>query len=167
MVFVGCFVDGASDRLVGLLVEGRWVGIVCGILFGKGGTEHLGGLGAKVEGSAGVGAEAAFHAGFVNGQLKFKASAGATWGLGFGTGIEVGLNLVQGVLFGLVTAGNAGAEAVGLTQKIMPHAMALMSDTAFIMRAIEFVNSNPIVYDALVKVAEMTGLKPQTVPNID
>lgn len=150
-----------------LIPDSQLVGIICGILFGKGGTTILGGVGAKIEGSAGVGAEGAFHARFVNGEIQFKASAGATWGLGFGTGVEVGLNLVQGVLFGLVTAGNAGAEAVGLTQKIMPHAMALMSDNAFIMRAIEFVNSHPLVYDALVKVAEMTGLKPQTVPNID
>lgn len=154
---LGGFWAGAAH----LLPNEQFTGILCKLLFGSGGNVPLGGLGAKIEGTAGAGAEAAFYAGYEDGQIKFKASAGATWGLGFGGGVEIGLNLIQGVLFGLVTSSQAGARAVGLVQKTLPHLIDMLDDETFFNYAIQFVNDNPALYNALVKAGELSGLTPK------
>lgn len=89
------------------------VDYLCTALFGMGkeGTVDLGTGEAEVEGSVGVGGEAGAGVGFQNGKFSFYANAKATWGLGFGTKVKVGLDLVEGVLFGMVAGGELWARA--------------------------------------------------------
>jgi len=83
------------------------VDYLCRVLFGMGkeGKVDLGTGEAEVEGSAGIGAEGGAGVGFQNGKFSFYANAKATWGLGFGTKVKVGLDLVEGVLFGMIAGG--------------------------------------------------------------
>lgn len=93
--------------------SGKAIDFLCQALFGMGkeGTVDLGTGEAEVEGSAGVGGEAGAGMGFQNGKFNFYANAKATWGLGFGTKVKVGLDLVEGVLFGMVAGGELWSRA--------------------------------------------------------
>lgn len=93
--------------------SGKAIDYLCQTLFGMGkeGTVDLGTGEAEIEGSAGVGGEAGAGMGFQNGKFSFYANAKATWGLGFGTKVKVGLDLVEGVLFGMVAGGELWSQA--------------------------------------------------------
>lgn len=89
------------------------INYICNVLFGLGkeGKVDLGIGEAEVEGSAGVGGEAGAGMGFANGKFSFYANAKATWGLGFGTKVKVSLDLVEGLLFGMVQGGELWSRA--------------------------------------------------------
>lgn len=98
--------------------------ILANRLYSNEGEVMLGGLGAKIEGSAGIGAEGVLNFGYEDGKIRFQAKGGASWGLGIGGGIEVALDVKHGVLFGLVVGGD-------VFDQVKPHILQIIHSDWF------------------------------------
>jgi hypothetical protein len=87
-------VDRIPDKWIGSIAKAGAV-----TLIGEGGVSTL--LNAKIglTGSAGIGGEAAFSAGFSGGRIRYAANLSGTIGLGVGYNYQIDLDAVDGVRF--------------------------------------------------------------------
>ena len=87
------------------LPEDKLAKLITKVLYSDDNPSLLAVVGSFVEGSFGAGVMGQFSWDFSGGMVKFTSKAGATWGLGLGGGVEVGVDLKDGLLFGMANGG--------------------------------------------------------------
>lgn len=125
--YIGKIKDNAGHIIDAISGINGWVGewlqkmpledsaeLLASFIFGLGspGTVDLADVEAGAWGAAGVALKASGGLRLTRGKFHFHAKAGVAWGLGFGGNIAIGLDMLEGVLFGLVAGGELLHEVI-------------------------------------------------------
>ncbi|MED5373304.1 MAG: DUF4157 domain-containing protein [Myxococcota bacterium] len=96
--------------------------------WGAAGSVRIAWVEAELEGSAGIGANAAATAGFAGGSFHMSFGANATWGLGMGVQVGVTFGVLDGGRLGIVIAGELHEAAVNFLREQFRNLSAWGSD---------------------------------------